>query len=145
MSYGYISCEREGDDNFVAMLPGDRQRLLDLAELYGWDDLQTGREFSSVRPRTEDDDAYVGTVTAEQALRLVEALERALPDIPDHDARLHKLRKPAWAGVDDAALEEDPQQPLTLLEWFSGDEKEYVRQMIAFCRGGAFRVVFEPW
>jgi hypothetical protein len=92
----------------------------------------------------EEDD--VGVVTTEQAERLAEALAGALEDIPDHDARTHKLRPSPWAGPDAARrgwLEEDPLRPLSPLEWWSGQDKEFIRELVSFCRRGGFLVVKE--
>ena len=70
------------------------------------------------------------TLTAEQSLAFAEALERALPDIPDHDCRPAHVHYPVWAPFGEL----DPGNPLTLLEWFSGDDKEFIRHVIALCR-----------
>src|SRR5262249_52232156 len=76
-------------------------------------------------------------VTAEDARALADALERALPDIPDHDAMPHKtFEHPSEPGVRLVAL--DPRA--SPYEWFSGDKKRLVRQFIDFCRQGGFEI-----
>lgn len=144
MSNGYISLERRGNDS-LAVTGDDCRHLIELAGLYGWRDPEVARAFWCPSDGVEDD---INTVGAEQAGRLADFLDQALDNIPDHDARRHKLRGCAWAGPNAAErgwLEEDPRRPLSPLERFSGDEKEFVRQVAAFCRGGAFRVIFEWW
>lgn len=54
------------------------------------------------------------------------ALERALPDVPEHEARL--------AGADVG----------NLFVYFSGVGRLWLRALIAFCRAGSFFVRFAP-
>jgi hypothetical protein len=76
-------------------------------------------------------------VTAEDARALADALERALPDIPDHDAMAHKtFEHPSEPGVRLVAID----TPASPYEWFSGDKKRLVRQFIDFCRQGGFEI-----
>jgi hypothetical protein len=144
MSTGYISLERSSDDE-LGMLPGDRNRILALVRLAGWRDSQAAYELLFAGDGVSDD---AGVLTTEQACRLADALEATLDDIPDYDARRHKLRPCPWAGPQAAEqgwLEEDPQRPLSPLEYWSGQEKDLVRELAAFCRRGSFRVVWQSW
>jgi hypothetical protein len=76
-------------------------------------------------------------VSAEDARNLADALERALPDIPDHDALIHKtFEHPGSPGMRLLALD----TPASPYEWFSGDKKRYVREFIAYCRQGGFEI-----
>ena len=62
------------------------------------------------------------TVGDADARRLASALERAMPDIPEHDAT-PRTRRPGF------------------LERFSGPEgRRRIKAVIAFCRGGGFRI-----
>lgn len=139
MSSGYYSLQR-GDEGLE--LPGtDRDRVLELARLGGWHDPAADGEIRRAGDGVEDD---VGVLTAEQARGLADALAEAIDDIPGHDARAHKLRPCPWAGPGAAErgwLEEDPLWPLSPLEWWSGEDKEFIRELVAFCRRGGFRVV----
>jgi len=73
-------------------------------------------------------------VTAEDARELAAALERALPDVPDHDALRHKARPLGNSGEFGIPVG----TPTTPSEWFSGDRKQRLREFIAFCRAGGF-------
>jgi hypothetical protein len=76
-------------------------------------------------------------VTAEDVGALADALERALPDIPDHDAMAHKtFEHPSEPGVRLVPID----TPTSPYEWFSGDKKGLVRQFIAYCRRGGFEI-----
>lgn len=87
-------------------------------------------------------------VTDEDAGNLADALERALGDIPDHDARVHK---PAGYPLPRAMIRllrdmpgdnppPGPEQCLNAREWFSGKRKQAVRDFIAFCQRGSFTI-----
>jgi hypothetical protein len=144
MSSGYYSLER-GEDDGLTLLASDRDRVLDLARLCGWRDPAAAGELRGAGDGVDDD---VGVLTAEQACRLADALAQAIDDIPDHDARTDKLRPSPWAGPGAAErgwLEEDPLRPLSPLEWWCGEDKEFIREVVAFCRRGGFRVVQERW
>lgn len=140
MSSGYISLWREGEPNGLALTSMDLIRLCDLATLFGWDDSAAAYQLAAPGDGVEDD---MGLLTEPMAQALAATLERALNDIPNHDARLHKLRPCGWAGphaAEQGWLEEDPSQPLSPLEYCSGEDKEFVRQAVAFCRRGGFWV-----
>ncbi len=143
MSNGYVDFQR--GEAALGLLPDDCRNVGRLAEMYGWRDREGACALFFFGDGAEDD---AGSLDERQAAALAAALESALPDIPDHDARRPKLRPCAWAGAAAEAhgwLEEDPRNPLTLLERFSGDEKELLKELIAFLRRGAFRVVYQPW
>lgn len=90
--------------------------LLRLAKQYGWKPEGT----------SHDDPDWNGTYTANNyqvvcasdAANLADAIERALPDIPNYPA------------------DKQPQD-FNDFEWFAGD-KEYLREFIAYCRAGEF-------
>jgi hypothetical protein len=76
---------------------------------------------------------------------LADALESVLPDIPDHDARRHKLRA-VRGGPPAGWLEEDRRRPLSPLERHSGSAcKEWLKTFIAFLRSGGVRIWWENW
>lgn len=141
---GYISLERAGNDA-LALMPDDVRHIAALARLFGWDDQEADREWRSTGDGVEDD---AGSLSDSQASGLRVALQRALDDLPNHDAMRHKLKPCSWAGpraAEQGWLEEDEQQRLTVLERFSGDGKQLVRDLVAFLRRGAFRVVREQF
>jgi len=75
-------------------------------------------------------------VQADDARALGEALEQALPDVPDHDALEHKtFRHPS----DPSVRLIDVNTPVNPFEWFSG-KKDLLRDFIAFCRQGGFEI-----
>jgi hypothetical protein len=75
-------------------------------------------------------------VTAEDARALAEALERALPDVPDHDALAGKtFTHPDLPGVRLV----NATTPVNPYEWFSG-KKGLLQDFIAFCRQGGFEI-----
>ncbi|HYT93190.1 MAG TPA: hypothetical protein VEL76_31015 [Gemmataceae bacterium] len=76
-------------------------------------------------------------VTAEDAAALADALERALPDLPEHDALGHKsFEHPSEPGV--RLIRSDT--PVNPFEWFSGKNKKRVEEFIAYCRKGGFEI-----
>ena len=78
-------------------------------------------------------------VTAVDAGRLADALERALPDIPNHDALEHKTRGVDLPGLGPTRLI-DAREHLSSVELFSGDRKEQLRKFILYCRAGSFQI-----
>jgi hypothetical protein len=95
-------------------------RILDLALSYGF-----------VGARMEPG-TYVDEVKAGQ---LADALEKALPDIPDHDSARGRTE---WIG--DYHL---PTTDVSSTEWFSGPAKIYYEEFIRHCRAGGFRVEYD--
>jgi hypothetical protein len=76
-------------------------------------------------------------VTAEDALALADALERALPDVPSHDALAHKTVEISGAPGERFV---PVGTPVTAFEWFSGPNKPSLEPFIAFCRQGSFEI-----
>jgi hypothetical protein len=159
-------------------------RLLNLALRYGWipagtrpneDFIRSALASGQETARLSDEVAkevegwgghyYLNacqTVTEEDARSLACSLERALSDIPDHDALAGKqldrdpFNLPPDANLDKAIPERiaeywafcpepgdtnwqkhDP-YGISPLEVFSGPRKEWVRGFIEFCRAGEF-------
>jgi hypothetical protein len=76
-------------------------------------------------------------VTAGDARALADALERALPDIPDHDGLGHKaVTLPTSPGENFLPLD----TPASPYEVFSGQNKARLRRFIGFCRRGGFAI-----
>lgn len=99
------------------------ERTLNLAALYGW----TGQEAAAppAGDRTPSPEYLFDEaerVAAIDCHAIAAAIDRALPDIPDHDARLE--------GGDSAAYS----------VYFSGIGKLWLRALAAFCRSGSFFV-----
>jgi hypothetical protein len=74
-------------------------------------------------------------VTTEDARALANALERSLPDVPNHDALKHKAVTIAGAPGE-RFLPVDT--PVNAFEWFGGQNKRHLLDFIAFCRQGEF-------
>jgi len=79
------------------------------------------------------------TVPAADAGQLADALERALPDIPDHDALEHKAKVVDLPDLGPTRVL-DAQEKVSPIELFSGDSKEYLRRFIRYCRAGSFQI-----
>jgi hypothetical protein len=108
--------------------------LLKLATMNGW-------EPAGTRKRSREWDGNYWTndgqrVTDDDARNLADALEEALPDVPDHDALEGK--KVRIGNTDEYAIPADV--PTTPFEWFSGKAKQRLRDFIVFCRKGGFRI-----
>jgi hypothetical protein len=95
-------------------------RIRELARAYGW------------MGATIEPGDYV---TEEEAVSLADALEEALPDIPDDDAVGGRTE---WIG--DYHL---PTAGVTPTEWFSGAAKIYYKEFIRHCRAGGFTVEYD--
>ena len=87
-------------------------------------------------------------VTDEDAEALAAALERSLPDIPDHDAIGHKDKRNVlprriakfihiMPGLEPSPA---PEETISAQEWFSGERKQRLVEFIAFCRAGGFNI-----
>ena len=96
------------------------ERILYLARAYGSDEARM------------DPGDYVDE---ESAARLAGALEKALPDIPEHDAVRDRTE---WIG--DYHL---PTPEVAPTDWFSGPAKIYYKEFIRHCRAGGFRVEYD--
>jgi hypothetical protein len=86
----------------------------------------------------EEDDVEV--YDARQAARMGAALAEAVKDIPDHAITFPKLVVYPLPGCE-FYLDEDPFNPLTPVERFSGEAKQTVRDMVEICRRGRLRLV----
>jgi hypothetical protein len=76
-------------------------------------------------------------VTAQDAWALAEALERALPDVPNHDALAGKtVELPVAPGERFLPLG----TPVNPFEWFSGENRRHLVGFIAFCWQGGFDI-----
>jgi len=155
-------------------------KILTLAQQYGWQPMGTktpesipelGIEWKE--GEWEKDPNYVTNdrqgVTSEDAANIAAALERALADIPDHDAYQDKrvvnqgptdtaspferfsdkICTALIRGLpameirifrDDRAVGWNTVMAHNTLEWFSGQGKEKVQEFIAFCKTGGFTI-----
>ncbi len=78
-------------------------------------------------------------VSAGDARSWADALERALPDIPNH-----KTRPVEHVTFDDTRVPVIPaveEGKWTAFDYYSGTNKEGLKAFITFCRGGEFRVL----
>jgi hypothetical protein len=116
-------------------------QTLALARMYGWKPAGTQEPTDWV---VEEEGrvwngGYISNsgqkVTAEDAGRLADALERGLDDIPDSYAAWHK----ADEGRDGGPLIPVGQN-LSPLEALSGENTSAIIEFIAFCRRGAFEI-----
>jgi hypothetical protein len=103
------------------------QRMLLLARHYGW------------TPKLNDVGYYLtvgNVIPAEDAYAIAFAVERCLPDIPDHQTVATSTdEKPTTTEL------RRMKDGIGLLEWFSGASKRNLQGLIEFCRvGGAIEL-----
>jgi len=87
-------------------------------------------------------------VTEGDAEEMAAAIEQALGDIPDHDAIGTKDKRDALPHRIAGYMRDMPgDQPMpgirdriSVFEWFSGGEKQRLRDFIEFCRAGGFNI-----
>jgi hypothetical protein len=136
-------------------------KALELARLYGWKPIGTLRPAICDFYKLEADwsGTYLTndgqTVKAEDAYALAAALERSLKDIPTVNKKLDWSSKfwleddlPEWLSPDEKAIivEELEDGLLDILgthplEFFAGDERVQLAEVIRFCRLGSFEIV----
>ena len=122
--------------------------FLELAYRYGWQPIGTEAPAWEVLgadpPIHADYPDWSGTyfsndgqfVTDRDASNIAAALERALDDIPDHDAMEdEEIYICGTSGYDIQTA-----QDASPIEWFSGQGKTRVRDFIEFCRAGGFLI-----
>jgi hypothetical protein len=71
-------------------------------------------------------------VTAQDAATFADALERALPDIPDYGCQALGLTKGGYVFLANPDMHP--------FEYFSGAEKQHVVSFIQLCRKGSFEI-----
>jgi hypothetical protein len=140
------------------------RKVLELAFEYGWKpagtepgrwvDPSTGELDKQMSPNPDEwDGTYFGNesqwVTDEDAAHIADALEQALDDIPDFDTGekwvMYGPTNVPTSPVERSLVEEGfavsgPNGSLSPLEYFSGEDKQLVRDFIPFCRTGAFYI-----
>ncbi len=122
--------------------------ILNMAVQYGWEPVGTSASrfdycndvpIGEGETRSDWDGGYTTNdyqvVEDEDARNMADALERALPDIPDVCAMTDKIsnRGTPYETV-------DMRIPVNHFEWFSGERKGYLKRFIAFARTGCFRL-----
>ena len=144
-----MSLEIMGYGGKLYMSETDFNKLLDLAEEYGWEAMGT-------EPYREDDDEWPGyyagesTVVYEDSLTLADALDRALPHIPKLG---QKFEGPTDSDGTDAKPDDEPAKHAVARTWPASDYRlppapyfagyngqDFVRHFIAYCRAGRFHI-----
>jgi len=136
-------------------------KALELARLYGWQPKGTypPLEYDFRLLNADWNGTYLTNdgqlVKAEDASSLAFALERSLDQIPDANGNTdwnllfcNADEFPEWLSpVEIAMLEEELQDGLldvietSPVEFFAGDEKHYLIELIRFCRLGSFMIL----
>lgn len=131
-------------------------KALDLAKLYGWQPLGTQPPsiYDFHELRAEWDGGYLTndgqTIKAEDALSIANALEKSLNDISNAKVNIDWNSKlwieddlPEWLSPEEKEMVEDGIENelfdilgIHPLEFFAGDEKDYLKKFIKFCRMG---------
>jgi hypothetical protein len=133
--------------------------LLRMARSYGWKPAgtQPGPDYAdhNLKPTVEWDGTYLTNdgqvVMAEDAAALADAIERALPDIPDHEitGKMVSLRPDQLKSEIDLAFRDLIAEGMSLIatnpdmspyELFSGEMKQQVIGFIKLCRKGSFAI-----
>jgi hypothetical protein len=134
------------------------REVLELAYQYGWEPAGTelpeysfynqdgtvnlGRTRAYREDAKDWDGSYFGNegqwVTEEDAARIADALERALTHIPDEETvgMQPALKTYDTGGGQSSAASID----VPNADWFSGDDKPYLRDFITYCRAGGFAI-----
>lgn len=125
---------------------------IELAQDHGWAPAGTRPPCRRGQRRRRWDGNYVTNdgqeVLAPDARHWADALEEALADVPDHDARGHKPGASPLPRAIAPLLRDMPGdiglpatgQRINAMEWFSGGRKKALRAFIAFCRRGQFAI-----
>lgn len=136
-------------------------KALELARLYGWKPMGTLPPFLHNFHELNADwnGTYLTndgqTVKAEDAHALAVALERSLKDIPTLSKKIDWTSKfwleddlPEWLSPEEKAMIEEELEDGLLdilgthpLEFFAGDEKRQLADVIRFCRLGSFEIL----
>lgn len=136
-------------------------KALELARLYGWKPMGTLPPPVHVFYKAEADwnGTYLTndgqTVRAEDACCLAAALERSLNDIPQANHSIDWTSKfwlvedlPEWLSPEEKVLIEEELEDGLLDIWgippaqfFAGDEKRQLVEVIRFCRLGSFEIL----
>jgi hypothetical protein len=120
-----------------------------LATVYGW--RPTGTVAEGVDQSGWDRSSVVHegqSVSAADVATLADALQRALPDIPDHDALRIAISSLAPGQIWPAGIEQLVVQngivginpSVSPFEYFAGIHKTQVRRFIEYCQRGAFAI-----
>ncbi len=133
-------------------------RVLGLARDYGWQ--SRGTVLDEDHPYAEYWEGNYSTndgqtITAEDASAFADALEKALDDIPDQRinsgeivaaaelAELAERTGDPLVGVLALYAEAGarvPKETVNPLEYFAGEGKRHIKELIRFCREGAVRI-----
>jgi hypothetical protein len=136
---GFDLVSTETGKTFMANLSG-WQGLLELAHRYGWTPAGTILEDEDGSLRSEWSGTYYSNdyqlVTEYDARQFADAIERALPDIPRHDATYHKTEQLPGFPL---GLRVPTGEPISLHESFSGRRgRQFLCEFVRFARAGAF-------
>ena len=132
-----------------------------MAKLYGWKPMgtQPPSVYDFHKLGAEWDGTYLTNdgqmIKARDALSLAAALEKALEDIPDAQAKMDWNSKfwiqedfPEWLSPEEREMIEDSLENELLdimgmhpSEYFAGNEKYHLKQFIRFCRLGSFIIL----
>ena len=135
------------------------RKALELAQAYGWKPL--GTRLPTVDRFRGHGATWLGSyltndgqlVLTEDALSLAEALSKALDDIPDESREMDWNPKfwaedelPEWLSPEEKemieeGLEQHAPEEMHPFEFFAGDEKAHLKELIRFCRLGSFMIL----
>ncbi|MBZ0291560.1 MAG: hypothetical protein K8L99_03240 [Anaerolineae bacterium] len=144
-----IELYRSEDDSFYFDYFGTWEKVLSLAQLYGWQPIGTFEPWdwqSEETPWEGRYDFYGGEeVSAVDARALATALGTALPDLPDHrmpdrifETELEEIDREDEMSISFYIIE--PNKELNLFEVFGGQYKKQLMRFIAFCQRGGFQI-----
>ncbi len=145
-----IDLYRSDDDFFQLEYFGIWQKLMNLAQIYGWNPAGTLEPPEWDREANEDwnssYDIFAGEwVTDDDARGLAAALDQALDDLPDNsmpdriiETEIEEIDREGEVSISFHIIE--PNKSLNLFETFGGQYKSDLKAFIRFANKGGFHI-----
>lgn len=144
-----IELYRTEDDSFYFDYFGTWEKVLNLAQMYGWQPTGTIEppDWQPDEMMWEGRYDYYGgeEVTTADAVALATALKTALPDLPDHhmpdrifETEMEEIDRESDMSISFYIIE--PNKDLNLFEVFGGQYKKHLMRFITFCQRGRFQI-----
>jgi hypothetical protein len=145
-----IDLYRNDDDFFQLEYFGIWQKLMNLAQIYGWNPAGTTAP-SHWQPEENEDwnggyDMFIGELVSDvDARALADALTDALDDLPDNampdriiETEIEEIDREGEVSISFHIIE--PNKSLNLFETFGGQYKSELKTFIRFAQKGGFYI-----